>query len=271
MAQDSPKDSPNGWLELDGKVALITGAARGVGRGIAEVLAGLGARVVVADVDAAEAESTAAAIAGKGLLLDVSDCDSVESAVAEVVDEFGSLDILVNNAGVYRDHGGPIVDLEPEVWRRLMAVNLDGVFYCSRAVSRAMIGSNTQGRIVNVASTQAFTPGVGVSYDASKAAVVQFTRTLALELAPHGINVNAVAPGATWVGPGDAPPVGGSAPMAPTGEPLADTVANRIARIPMQRWGQPDDVGRAVAFLVSAMSDYVTGTCLPIDGGWLLL
>ena len=262
MAQD--------WLSLEGKVALVTGGSRGIGRGIAEVLGELGARLVVADVDAAGAESTAAALGGTALSMDVTDPDSVDASVAGIVRDHGSLDILVNNAGVYRDHGGPIVDLESEVWRRLMAVNLDGVFYCSRAVSRAMIQANTRGRIVNVASTQAFTPGVGVSYDSSKAAVVQFTRTLALELAPHGINVNAVAPGATWVEQGAAPPPSGMGPPA-VGEPLADTVANRIARIPLARWGRPDEVGRAVAFLVSAMSDYVTGVCVPVDGGWLLL
>jgi 2-deoxy-D-gluconate 3-dehydrogenase len=259
------------WLDLAGKVALVTGASRGIGKGISAALQEVGVSVVLADIDAEGAETAAKEVGGTALALDVTQPADVDAAVARIVDEHGKLDILVNNAGLYREHGGPIVDLKPEVWRQLMAVNLDGVFYCARAVSRAMIESKVAGRIINVASTQAFTPGVGVSYDSSKAAVVQLTRTLALEMARHGINVNAVAPGATWVQPGDPPPPAAMAGVPATGEPLADLVSNRIGRIPLQRWGTPEDVGKAVVFLASPMADYITGACVPVDGGWLVL
>jgi 2-deoxy-D-gluconate 3-dehydrogenase len=133
-----------------------------------------------------------------------------------------------------------------------------------------MIEAGNGGRIINISSTQAVSPGVGVTYDGSKAAVAQITKALALELAPHNINVNAVAPGPTWVGAGDPPPTGGQ-PPPPTGDPLADAVANRITRLPAGHWGDPMEQGKAVVFLASAMSDFVTGIYLPVDGGWLTL
>ena len=161
-------------------------------------------------------------------------------------------------------------DISDEQWRTLWQVNVDGVFYCCRAAATLMIDGGKGGRIVNVSSTQAITPGVGVTYDGSKAAVAQITKALALELAPHGINVNALAPGPTWVGDGPPPAVSGKAPP-PTGDPLADTVADRIARLPLGHWGDPMEQGKAVLFLASELSDFVTGIYLPVDGGWLTL
>ena len=262
--------APADWLDLNGKVAVITGAGHGIGKAIAAALATAGASVIVADVDGASAEAAAREMGGEGRVLDVSDSTAVDAFFAETARRHGRLDILVNNAGVYRGFGGPIVDLTNEMWRGLMAVNVDGVFYCSRAGCRTMIAAGNGGRVINLASTQAFTPGVGVTYDSSKAAVVQMTRTLALEMARHGINVNAIAPGGTWVQEGDAPPTS-AIPSATTGEPLADTVSNRLRRIPLGRWGTPDEVGRAAVFLASSMSNYITGITVPVDGGWLLL
>jgi NAD(P)-dependent dehydrogenase (short-subunit alcohol dehydrogenase family) len=258
-------------LDLTGRIALVTGAAHGIGKAIGQALHAAGATVVLADVNEAMVKQTAAALGARGIRLDVSDEQAVDAAVNAIVAEHGGLDIAVNNAGVYREYGGPVAEMPTEKWRGLMSVNLDGVFYCCRAEARAMIARGKGGRIINIASTQAVTPGVGVNYDGSKAAVHQMTRTMALELAPHGINVNAIAPGATWVVDAPAPQMPrGMVPPA-SGKPLDDQVASRISRIPLGRWGTPDEVGRAAVFLSSGMSDYITGVYLPVDGGWLVL
>ena len=258
------------WIDLSGKTAHVTGAGHGIGAAIARALALAGAKVAVSDIDADGADQTAAAVGGVGMALDVSDGEAVDAALAATVERLGGLDILVNNAGVYQGYGGPVRDITDAMWRQLWSVNVDGVFYCCRAAARIMIEAGRGGRIINIASTQAVTPGVGVTYDGSKAAVAQITKALALELAPHRINVNALAPGPTWVQGGDPPPVDGH-PPPPTGDPLADTVADRIARLPAGHWGDPMEQGKAAVFLASAMSDFVTGAYLPVDGGWLTL
>lgn len=258
------------WLDLTGKVAHVTGGARGIGAAIARALAMAGAKVMVSDVDTGRAAATAKAIDGASMGLDVSDREAVDAGLARTAAELGSLDILVNNAGLYRGFGGPALDISDETWRALWSVNVDGVFYGCRAAARIMIAQGRGGRIINVSSTQAKTPGVGVTYDGSKAAVAQITKTLALELAPHRINVNALAPGPTWVAPGAPVKMDGSLPE-PTGEPLADLVANRIARLPAGHWGDPMEQGKAAVFLASELSDFVTGIYLPVDGGWLTL
>ena len=258
------------WIDLSGKVAHVTGGAKGIGEGIARALAKAGATIAVSDVDEAGAKKVAAEVGGIGMHLDVANREQVDEVLAETAAQLGSLDILVNNAGVYLEYGGPVREITDEMWRTLMSVNVDGVFYCCRAAANIMIDSGTPGRIINIASTQAMTPGVGVTYDGSKAAVNMITKSLALELAPHGINVNALAPGPTWVNEGDAPPLDGT-PPPPTGAPLADTVADRIARLPKGHWGTPMDIGKGAVFLASPMSDFVTGIYLPVDGGWLVL
>lgn len=258
------------WLDLSGKVAHVTGGARGIGAAIARALHMAGATVMLSDVDGAAAEATAREIGAHAMALDVADSAAVDAAIAATADRLGGLDVLVNNAGVYREYGGPALEIDDETWRRLWDVNVDGVFYACRAAARQMIEQGRGGRIINVSSTQARTPGVGVTYDGSKAAVEQITKTLALELAPYRINVNALAPGPTWVGPGKPPSTGGKAPER-TGEPLADTVADRIARLPLGHWGDPMEQGKAAVFLASEMSDFVTGIYLPVDGGWLTL
>ncbi len=248
----------------------MTGAGHGIGAAIARALALAGAKVAVSDIDGASAEETAEAVGGVGMSLDVSDREAVDAALAATADRLGGLDILVNNAGVYLGYGGPVRDITDAMWRKLWSVNVDGLFYCCRAAARIMIEAGRGGRIINLGSTQAVTPGVGVTYDGSKAAVTQITKTLALELAPHRINVNTLAPGPTWVQGGEPPPIDGR-PPPPTGDPLADTVADRIARLPAGHWGDPMEQGKAAVFLASAMSDFVTGAYLPVDGGWLTL
>ena len=257
------------WIDLTGKVAHVTGGGKGVGKGIATALALAGARVMVSDINLETARQTADAIGGVAMPLDVSDSHAVAAALKETSKELGSLDILVNNAGLYLGLGGLVENITDEMWRTLWSVNVDGLFYCCRAAASIMKQQGS-GRIINIASTQARTPGVGVSYDGSKAAVEMITKTLALELAPHGINVNALAPGPTWVNEGEPPPVDAQVP-APSGDPLADTVADRIARLPLGHWGDPMEQGKAAVFLASDMSAFITGIYLPCDGGWLAL
>ena len=261
---------PSDWIDLTGKAAHVTGAGHGIGAAIARALAAAGAKVVVSDIDADGAAEVAAAIGGVDMVLDVGDPRAVDAALEATVERLGALDIMVNNAGVYDNYGGPVCDITDAMWRKLWSINVDGLFYCCRAAARLMIEAGGGGRIINISSTQAVTPGVGVTYDGSKAAVLQITRALALELAPHRINVNALAPGPTWVRDGEPPPIDGHSP-APTGDPLADTVADRVARLPLGHWADPMEQGKAAVFLASSMSDFVTGIYLPVDGGWLTL
>ena len=263
-------NSAAAWIDLSGKVAHVTGGAKGIGEAISRALAMAGARVVVSDVNLEGAEAVAADINGLGMALDVSDRDAVDRALEATAEEMGSLDILVNNAGVYIGFGGPVETITDDMWRKLWSVNVDGVFYACRAAATIMKRQGNGGRIINLASTQTVSPGVGVTYDGSKAAVAQMTRALALELAPHKINVNALAPGPTWVNEGEPPPVDAQTPVV-TGDPLADTVANRISRLPLGHWGDPMEQGKAAVFLASEMSSFVTGAYLPVDGGWLTL
>ena len=258
------------WIDLSGKVAHVTGGGKGIGQGIARALAMAGAQVMVSDINPDAAAATAREIEGASMALDVSERDAVDAALDRTADQLGSLDILVNNAGLYLGYGGPVEQITDEMWRDLWSVNVDGVFYCCRAAATIMKSQGSGGRIINIASTQTVTPGVGVTYDGSKAAVAQITKALALELAPHGINVNALAPGPTWVNEGEAPPVDAQVPVK-TGDPLADTVADRISRLPLGHWGDPMEQGKAAVFLASDMSAFVTGIYLPVDGGWLTL
>jgi len=262
--------TPADWIDLSGKVAHVTGGAKGIGAGIAKALAMAGAQVMVSDVNLKGAKETANAIGGHGMALDVMDAAAAKQALLDTVSTLGRLDILVNNAGVYQKFGGPVATITDKMWRTLWSINVDGLFYCCRAAAEIMTEQGQGGRIINISSTQSVTPGVGVTYDGSKAAVTQITKALALELAPVGINVNALAPGPTWVNDGPPPKTSGN-PPPPTGAPLADSVANRIARLPKGHWGDPMEQGKAAVFLASDMSSFITGIYLPVDGGWLTL
>lgn len=265
-------NTPQQWIDLTGKVAHVTGAAKGIGAGIATALSMAGAKVMLSDINVEGASSLADELRANAdtaaMSLDVTSADAVNLAMQRTVNELGGLDILLNNAGVYQEFGGPVRDITDDMWRTLWSVNVDGVFYCCRAAADIMIQQGQGGRIINISSTQAVTPGVGVTYDGSKAAVAQITKALAL--APHKINVNALAPGPTWVQDGPPSPMDGTRPP-PTGHPLADTVQDRIARLPAGHWGDPLEQGKAALFLASPMSDFVTGVYLPCDGGWLTL
>lgn len=249
----------------DDRVAIVTGAGRGIGQGIALMLAERGAKLGVLDVDPALARETAAAIgaAAIGLACDVADLASVDGAFTAVEREFGPVDVLVNNAGISPKQQGrraDIQDMPPEEWRRVMAVNLDGAFHCVRRAVPAMIAAR-RGAIVNQSSVAGKTfygdfPLTGVHYAASKAGLIGFTKHLAGELGPHGITVNAIAPGRI-----DTPLMRG----------VAAEINESIRRdTPLGRLGTPEDVARAVCFLTGPDAAFVTGQTIDVAGGWMI-
>ena len=247
-------------FRLDGRVALVTGTSRGLGRGYAVALAEAGADVAVLDrSDAAQTREVIAAMGRRvlGIPCDLGAADPAEltAAVETVVAELGRLDILVNNAGIIRR--APAVAYAAADWDEVMTVNLDAVFHLARAAGRVMLAQR-RGRIINIASMLSFQGGIGVpAYAAAKHAVVGLTRALANEWAGAGVNVNAIAPGYI---------------ATDNTEPLRTDAARNAAildRIPAGRWGTPEDVAGAVVFLASDAARYVHGTVLAVDGGWL--
>jgi 3-oxoacyl-[acyl-carrier protein] reductase len=244
------------------KVALVTGASRGIGRAIAEALADAGYAVAINFATRrAEADAVAAAIAARGgaaavLQADVSDAAAVERMFAAVDQRFGRLDALVNNAGIGRrvEH---LADIDDATWRRTLAVNLDGAFFCMRAAIPRLRRAGG-GRIVNVSSGAARTGGaVGAHYAASKAGLLALTAKAARELAREGIAVNAVLPSVI-----ETEMLHAVAPDASARERLA-------AQFPIGRFGRPEEVARVVRFLVADAPDYMTGECLSLRGGRL--
>jgi NAD(P)-dependent dehydrogenase (short-subunit alcohol dehydrogenase family) len=247
---------------FDGSVAVVTGAGRGMGRAVALRLGQEGARVVVAELNPEHGAEVAEEIRAAGgtaapITADVSRAGDIERLFVETVKAFGTVDILVNNAGI--GVARPILEYTEAEWDRQMGVNVKGVFFCSQVAARLMI-PRRQGKIVNFASTSSFvsSSNPGIAYDTSKGAVRQMTISMAAELAPHGINVNAVAPGTT------------ETDMTRGSLSTPEGLAWQLARIPMGRVGQPDDIAGVVLFLCSAEASYITGHILVADGGWLL-
>lgn len=248
-----------GLFSLDGRVALVTGASRGIGAAIAEALAQAGAAVAVHG-NATGAEATCERVrAGGGtavsLVADMAAPESPDRLVRETVTALGRLDIVVNNAGIIRR--GPTVDTSDDAWRAVMGINVDGVFRLCRAAGRHMLAGGG-GKIINVASLLSFQGGLNVpAYAASKSAVAGLTRELSNEWAAQGINVNAIAPG--YIRTDN------------TKALQEDESRNRqiLERIPAGRWGEPSDLAGAAVFLASRASDYVHGHILVVDGGWL--
>lgn len=261
-----------GWgpFDLTGKTAIVTGGAMGIGVGIVRRLAEAGANVVIGDVDGPAAERAAATVPGPARVVamhaDVTQVHTGDRLVARCVEEFGGLDILVNNAGIFPL--APMLQTPPELFDRVYAVNLKGLAYVTKAAAVRMVAQGRGGKIVNIASIDSLRPSmVGLAaYDASKGGVLMLTKSLALELAPHGIQVNAIAPGGIST-EGTAALMTG---LGLTPEQQEEMTRQSVERIPMRRMGVPDDIARVAVFLASSGSDYMTGDIVVVDGGWLL-
>ncbi len=248
---------------LQGKVAVVTGAAKGIGKAVAEVFAGEGAKVVLADVDREGGEAAAAAIRSAGgearfQACDVGDKAEVEALIAAAVEAYGRLDVAVPNAGVVV--AKDFLELEEEDWDRTLRVNLKGVFLTGQAAARQMVAQGGGGAIVNMSSINGVVAIPTIApYVSSKGGVNQLTKAMALALAPHGIRVNAIGPGtiATEMG------------RAVLNDP--EKYRNAMSRTPLGRMGEPEEIGRVAVFLATADSSYLTGQTIYPDGGRLAL
>jgi 3-oxoacyl-[acyl-carrier protein] reductase len=245
-------ENATSFFSLAGQVAVVTGGATGIGAAIAQRFAQAGGTVYIADVDAKRAQETAATLNTHSLPIDITDRQSVETAVATVIDQSGHLDILVNNAGI-AGKAAPLWEQSDEDWAKIIAVNLTGVFLCSRAVIEHM-RSRRYGRIVNIASIAGKEGNPRMTgYSATKAAVIGFTKSLAKEVATDGICVNAVSPAVV---------------KTAILEQLTEEQVNYMTeRIPMRRPGLPSEIAAVVHFLASPDCSFVTGQCYDASGG----
>jgi 2-deoxy-D-gluconate 3-dehydrogenase len=262
MSQSTTPSTVPGDVRFQDQVAVVTGAGSGMGLAVALGLAREGATVVVAELSESLAENAVAAIEAAGgrakaIPTDVSKLDQITRLFHDAAAAFGTVDILVNNAGIAVR--GSFLDYSEEQWDRQLAVNLKGVFFCAQAAAKIMIPKN-RGKIVNFASVAGFVASSrpAVVYDTSKGGVRQMTISLASVLAPYKINVNAVAPGTVLT------------EMNRLSLSTEEGMAWQVARIPLGRVGEPEDIARPVLFLCSADADYMTGHVLVVDGGWLV-
>ena len=258
----------NELLILNGKVAIVTGAANGIGNAIAHRLAEAGAKVLIADIDGDAAKNAANTLNDKGWMaqsikVDVSSEHEVKDMIATCQQEFGSVDILVNNAGIFPPN--TIADMSKEQFDRVMNVNLRSAFMTTKYASEVM-KSQGGGKIINITSIDALHPSmIGLAhYDASKHGLWGFTKNSALELAEHKIWVNAIAPG------GIATPGVAAMSSGASAEQMSESTKAFMAKIPMHRMGKPDEIGTVALFLASDMSTYMTGSQIVVDGGALL-
>lgn len=247
-------------FDLNGKAAIITGGSKGLGQAMASALASAGADVLLVSRNQDEAQATAAQIESDfghkayGIKADVTSSSEVERMVSTAIEHFGKIDILVNNAGI--NIRGPIDELSLEEFRQVQAINVDGVWLCCKAVVPTMKEAQS-GKIINIASTVGL---VGLAnrtpYASSKGAIVQMTRSLGLELAPHGINVNAICPGPF---------------LTEMNVPIANTEEGKkfiVGATALKRWGNLEEIQGAAIFLASEAANYMVGSMVVVDGGW---
>lgn len=252
------------YVNLKGKVAVITGATAGIGRGMALMFAGNGAAVVVNSNSEERGTDVVGEIRAQGgealfIRADVGNRQEVEAMVEKTIKEFGKIDILINNAGINIDmkDRGPIHEFPDEMWRKIMNVDLDGVYNCSKAVLKNMT-QNRYGKIINIGSIVGTVPLRNqCAFAAAKGAVNNLTKAMAIELAEYGINVNAILPGSIQI------------PKTVEGGMYSDGRFDSImSHIPFKKPGTPEDIGYGALYLASDASNYVTGNILVIDGGW---
>ncbi len=243
---------------FDGKVAIITGSARGIGKSIARLFAKQGAQVVIVDILQKEINATVHEFISEGLKAVGSQCnitseEEVENFIKDIYQQFGSIDILVNNAGITADN--LIIRMKKNDWDKVLNVNLTGIFICTQKAARFMM-KQRHGKIVNVSSIIGFIGNAGqANYAATKGGIIAFTKSVAKELASRNINVNAVAPGFIQTAMTDALP--------------EEIQQKYLENIPIKRFGTPEDVGKLVLFLSSEDADYITGQTIIIDGGMI--
>ncbi|HVZ48652.1 MAG TPA: SDR family NAD(P)-dependent oxidoreductase [Gemmatimonadaceae bacterium] len=247
-------------INLSGQVALVTGAGRGIGKGIADLLVANGARVVYSDIDFdAAREGAGTSRLATPLRMDVTSADQVAEGMASVLQQFGRIDIVVNNAGVNSDveHRVTFEKFSPQEWERILKIDLTGVFLVSRAAARIMIPCKS-GSIVNISSVLGVVPArLQCAYTAAKAGVINFTRAMAIEMGPHNVVVNCVAPGTM-----------SNVSWHDQTSPLNAKSKRLLSHVPLGRPGSFEDVANAVLFFTAAENRYVTGQTLCVDGGW---
>ena len=254
-------------IDLSGKTAIVTGGAMGIGFGIAYRLAEAGANMVIADLNEEVGNTSAKELNDKGFRVvfvktDVANEKNIKEVVDFAVRTYGGIDILVNNAGIYPII--PVMQMTAANFENILAVNLKSVFLLTKAVAAVMIKQGKGGKIINITSIDALHPSsIGLAvYDASKHGLWGFTKNTALELAPHNIQVNAIAPGGIAT-----PGTGAGKPVTPDMEAV---LKKFFGKIPMKRMGDPDDIGKVALFLASDLSSYMTGSQVVVDGGVLL-
>jgi 2-deoxy-D-gluconate 3-dehydrogenase len=258
-------------FDLSGKGAVVTGGAMGIGQGIALRLAEAGAGVIIADIAMKEARDTVKEIEARGgtakaIRADVRRAVDAEKAIQAAIDAFGSIDILVNDAGI--EPGSKFMDSTEEFFEEMLNVNVKGIFRFSQAAARAMIKAGHGGKIIHIASIAGLSPARGQSmYSASKAGVVSLTKSMAKELAPYNILVNAVAPGGIAT-PGTIAVSGSMQKALDMTE--EEILLTHLQRVPLARLGEPDDIAKVILFLASSAADFMTGAVICADGGFLI-